>query len=70
MHIYKFDQNIVYAYYNYISHDIMEFEVVFQFYDSLYHLYIFEDINIPFNFSCDIDFLDQNHILINKFKII
>src|SRR6266496_3108763 len=50
-----------------ISHDIMEFEIVLDFYSPLrWHLRISEDVDILFDFSCGIDFLDQNHVLIDK----
>ena len=47
----------------------MEFEVIPQSYDPLRHLRIPEDANIPFDFSCGINVLDQNHILIDKLGI-
>src|SRR5947199_10062139 len=68
-YIYKLDQNIICACCDCISHDITEFEIVSQFYNSLYHLHISEDINISFDFSCDIDILEQNRVLIDKLII-
>src|SRR5436190_8180543 len=68
-HTYKLGQNIICACCGCISHDIMEFEVVPQSYGPLRHLRIPEDINIPFDFSCGIDLLDQNRILIDKLGI-
>ena len=38
-------------------------------YNPLRQLRIPEDVNIPFDFSCGIDFLDQNRILIDKLGI-
>src|SRR5213078_1338116 len=40
-----------------------------QSYEPLRHLRIPEDVNIPFDFSCGINVLDQNHILIDKLGI-
>ena len=68
-HTYKLGQNIVCACCGCISHDITEFEVVPQSYDPLRHLRIPEDIDIPFDFSCGIDILDQNRVLIDKLGI-
>ncbi len=68
-HTYKLGQNIICACCGCISHDITEFEVVPQSYGPLRHLRIPEDINIPFDFSCGIDLLDQNRILIDKLGI-
>ncbi len=68
-HTYKLGQNIVCACCGCISHDIMEFEVVPQSYDPLRHLCIPDNINIPFDFSCGIDLLDQNRVLIDKLGI-
>ena len=68
-HTYKLGQNIVCACCGCISHDIMEFEVVLPSYDPLHHLRVPENVNIPFNFSCGIDVLDQNHVLIDKLGI-
>ena len=68
-HTYKLGQNIVCTCCGCIYHDIMEFEVVPQSYDPLRHLRIPEDANIPFDFSCGINVLDQNHILIDKLGI-
>ena len=68
-HIYKLGQNIVCACCGCISHDITEFEVVPQSYDPLRHLRIPEDVDIPFDFSCGIDLLDQNRVLIDKLGI-
>ena len=68
-HTYKLGQNIVCACCGCISHDITEFEVVPQSYDPLRHLRIPEDVDIPFDFSCGIDLLDQNRILIDKLGI-
>ena len=47
----------------------MEFEIVLDSYGPLGHLHVPEDVNIPFNFSCGIDLLDQNHVLIDKLGI-
>jgi hypothetical protein len=52
-----------------ISHDITEFEIVLSSYDHLRHLRVPEDFNIPFDFSCGIDILDRNRILIDKLGI-
>ena len=68
-HIYKLGQNIVCACCGCISHDITEFEIVPQSYNPLYHLRIPEDVNIPFDFSCGIDVLEQNRVLIDKLTI-
>ena len=46
IYIYKLDQNIVCIYCDCISHDITEFEIILQFYDSSHHLRISEDVNI------------------------
>ncbi len=68
-HTYKLGQNIICACCGCISHDIMEFEIVPQSYDPLCHLRIPEDVNIPFDFSCGFDLLDQNRVLIDKLGI-
>src|SRR6266496_2310756 len=68
-HMYKLGQNIICACCGCISHDIMEFEIVLDSYGPLHHLRISEDIDIPFDFSCGIDVLDQNHVLIDKLGI-
>ena len=68
-HTYKLGQNIVCACCGCISHDITEFEIVPQSYDPLRHLRIAEDVDIPFDFSCGIDILDQNRVLIDKLGI-
>ena len=68
-HTYKLGQNIVCACCGCISHDITEFEIVLDSYGPLRHLRISEDVNIPFDFSCGIDVLDQNRILIDKLGI-
>jgi hypothetical protein len=68
-HTYKLGQNIVCACCDCISHDIAEFEVVFDSYEPLRYLRIPEDVNIPFDISCGIDVLDQNRILIDKLGI-
>jgi len=68
-HTYKLGQNIVCACCGCISHDITEFEIVLCSYDRLRHLRIPENVDIPFDFSCGIDFLDQNRILIDKLGI-
>src|SRR5436305_14929085 len=69
-HIYKLDQNIVCACCNCISHDITKFEIVLDFYDFLrLHLRISEDVDISFDFSCNIDLLNQNRVLIDKLDI-
>ena len=47
----------------------MEFGIVLDSYGPLGHLHVPEDVNIPFNFSCGIDLLDQNRILIDKLGI-
>jgi len=48
----------------------MEFEIVLDSYGPLrWHLRIPEDVNISFDFSCGIDLLDQNHVLIDKLGI-
>src|SRR5438477_544394 len=68
-HTYKLGQNIVCACCGCISHDIAEFEVVLDSCEPLRHFCIPENVNIPFDFSCGIDRLDQNHILIDKLRI-
>ena len=68
-HTYKLGQNIVCACCGCISHDIAEFEVVLDSCEPLRHFCIPENVNIPFDFSCGIDRLDQNHILIDKLGI-
>ena len=68
-HTYILGQNIVCACCGCISHDISEFEVVLDSYEPLRHLRIPENVDIPFNFSCGIDLLDQNRILIDKLGI-
>ena len=68
-HTYKLGQNIVCACCGCISHDITEFEIVLDSYDPLCHLRVPEDLNIPFDFSCGIDILDQNRVLIDKLGI-
>ena len=68
-HTYKLGQNIVCTCCGCISHDIPEFEVVLPSYDPLHHLRVPENVNIPFNFSCAIDVLDQNRVLIDKLGV-
>ena len=68
-HTYKLGQNIVSASCGCIFHDIAEFEVVLDSYEPLRHLCISENVTIPFDFSCGIDRLDQNRILIDKLGI-
>ena len=68
-HTYKLTHNIVCASCGCIYHDISEFETVPHSYDSLRHLHIPSNIDVPFDFSCSIDILDQNHILIDKLGI-
>src|SRR5436305_10614397 len=69
-YIYKLDQNIVCICCSCIFHDITKFEIVLDFYDSLRpHLRIPEDVDISFDFSCGIDLLDQNRVLIDKLDI-
>ena len=69
-HTYKLGQNIVCACCGCISHDITEFEIVLDSYGPLRrHLRIPEHVDIPFDFSCGIDLLDQNRILIDKLGI-
>ena len=68
-HTYKLGQNIICICCGCISHDIMEFEIVLDSYGPLHQLCISEDIDIPFDFSCRIDVLDQNHVLIDKLGI-
>ena len=68
-HMYKLGQNIVCACCGCISQDIAEFEVVLDSCEPLRHFCIPENVNIPFDFSCGIDSLDQNHILIDKLGI-
>ena len=69
-HTYKLSQNIICACCGCISHDIMEFEIVLDSYGPLrWHLCIPEDVDILFDFSCGIDLLDQNRILIDKLGI-
>lgn len=53
----------------YIYHDISEFEIIPHSYDFLRHLHISSNIDSSFDFSCDIDILDQNCILIDQFGI-
>jgi hypothetical protein len=71
LHIGTYDlaRNIICASCGCIFHDIKELEVVPPSYDRLRQLRIPENVNIPFDFSYDIDFLDQNHILIDKLGI-
>src|SRR5438046_1459030 len=38
-------------------------------YISLHHLRIPSDVDVPFDFSCGIEILDQNRILIDKLGI-
>src|SRR5438046_8842321 len=68
-HTYKLSQNIICACCGCISHDIMAFEIVLDSYSPLRHLHISEDIDIPFHFSCGIDLLDHNHVLIDTLGI-
>ena len=69
-HTYKLGQNIVCACCGCISHDITQFEIVLDSYGPLRrHLRIPEHVDIPFDFSCGIDLLDQNHVLIDKLGI-
>src|SRR2546430_10592506 len=69
-HTYKLGQNIICTCCGCISHDITEFEIVLDSYGPLRrHLRIPEDIDIPFDFSCGIDLLNQNHVLIDKLGI-
>jgi hypothetical protein len=69
-HTYKLGQNIVCACCGCISHDITEFEIVLDSYGPLRrHLRIPEDVDISFDFSCGIDLLDQNRVLIDKLGI-
>jgi len=69
-HTYKLGQNIVCACCGCISHDITEFEIVLDSYGPLRrHLRIPEHVDIPFDFSCGIDLLDQNRVLIDKLGI-
>src|SRR6266516_2677003 len=69
-HMYKLGQNIICACCGCISHDIMEFKIVLDSYGPLRrHLCVPEDVDIPFDFSCGIDLLDQNHVLIDKLGI-
>jgi len=68
-HTYKLGQNIVCACCGCISHDITEFEIVPDSYDHLRHLRVPEDVNILFDFSCGIDILDQNQVIIDKLGI-
>ena len=68
-HTYKLGQNIVCAFCGCISHDITEFEIVLDSYGPLRHLRISEDVDIPFDFSCGIDVLNQNCVVIDKLGI-
>src|SRR5437762_2395463 len=67
---YKLSQNIICTCCGYISHDIMEFKIVLDSYGPLrWHLRIPEDVDISFDFSCSINLLNQNHVLIDKLGI-
>jgi len=69
-HTYKLGQNIICACGGCISHDITEFEIVLDSYGPLRrHLRIPEDVDISFDFSCGINLLDQNRVLIDKLGI-
>jgi hypothetical protein len=68
-HTYKLGQNIVCACCGCISHGITEFEIVPHSYDRLRHLRVPENVNIRFNFSCGIDILNHNCVLIDKLGI-
>ena len=46
-----------------------EFKTVPLSFEHLHHLQIPEDVDIPFDFSCGIDILDRNRILIDKLGI-
>ena len=61
----KLGQNIVCTSCGCIYYDIMEFEIVLPFYNPLHHLYVLENINIPFDLSYGINILDQNNVLID-----
>ena len=65
----NFGKNIVCTCCGCISHDITEFDIVPHSYDPLRHLRIPENVHIPFDFSCGIDVLDQNHVLVDKLGI-
>ena len=68
-HTYNLGQNIICTCCGCISYDIAEFEVVPDSYGPLRHLCIPENVNIPFDFSCGINLLNQKHILIDKLGI-
>lgn len=61
--------NIVCASCGCIYHDMAEFKTVPHSFEHLRHLQIPEDVDIPFDFSCGIDILDRNRILIDKLGI-
>ena len=67
--IHHLARNIVCASCGCIYHDISVFETVPPSFEPLCHLRIPSDVDIPFDFSCGIDMLDQNRILIDKFGI-
>jgi hypothetical protein len=70
-YMYKLGQNMICACCGCISRGITEFEVVLDSYGPLRcHLCVPENVDIPFDFSCSIDLLDQSRVLIDKLGII
>jgi len=67
--IHTLARNIVCASCGCIHHDISEFKTVPDSFEHLRRLQIPLDVDIPFDFSCGIDHLDQNRILIDKLGI-
>ena len=67
--IHNLAHNIVCTCCGCIYHNISEFESVAYTFEPLHHLKIPSDVAVPFEFSCGIDFLDQNRILIDKLGI-
>ena len=63
-HTYKLSLNIVCACPSCISHDITEFEIVLDSYGPLRHLRVPEDVNIPFDFSYRINYLEPKLALL------
>jgi hypothetical protein len=68
-HTYKLGHNIVCACCGCISHDMAEFELVLPSYAPLQLLRLPETVPVPFDFTCGIDLLDQNRVLVDKIGI-
>ena len=68
-HTYKLGHNIVCACCGCISHDMAEFELVLPSYAPLQLLRVPETVPVPFDFTCGIDLLDQNRVLVDKIGI-